>query len=105
MYLCNQRIYSPRHARGEQPQWDRVDENRPLRCVEYRSAGGTYDQAAHDRWLAEMETRYDLVGRERYPFVLSEWLNGPPRDLDYLDVYKFIPRRSLAEGTPGRLTR
>ena len=37
LYFCNQRIYSPRHARGEKPQLERVSVDRPLRCVLYRS--------------------------------------------------------------------
>ncbi len=101
MYLCNQRIYSPRHARGDQPQWDRVSENWPLRCVEYRSGWLPYDQAAHDRWLVEMQTRYDLVGRERYPFMLGERKDRPPQEIDYLEVYKFVPRQAPARTSVG----
>jgi len=92
MYLCNQRIYSARHARGEPPQWDRVSRSWPLRCVEYRMTGWPYDEAARDRWLADIESQYDLVGRERFPFLLGERGNRPPRDLDYLEVYKFVPK-------------
>jgi len=96
MYLCNQRIYSPRHAAGREPQWDRVAEDWPLRCVEYHAASGPYDRAGRDRWLASMQAQYTLVGRERYPFILGESKDGRPRDLDYLEVYKFVPRRPAA---------
>jgi hypothetical protein len=92
MYLCNQRVYSARHARGQPLQWDRVARDWPLRCVEYHSTGRPYDEAARDRWLAAMATRYDMVGRERFPFLLGERGNRPPRNLDYLEVYKFVPK-------------
>jgi len=97
MYRCNQRIYSPRHARGEPPQWDRVSDAWPLRCVEYRSMWRPYDQAAHDRWLAEMQARYEMVGRERYLFAREERKGRPSQEPDCLEVYKFVPR-SLMTG-------
>ena len=40
LYLCNQRIYSPRHARGEPPHLERVSAARPLRCVLFRVGSG-----------------------------------------------------------------
>jgi len=92
VYLCNQRIYSPRHARGEPVAWERISAERPLRCVEYRSGGFPYDEAARDRWLQEMQSRYVLVGRERYPFAQVRDKNQVARELDYLEVYKFAPR-------------
>ncbi len=92
MYLCNQRIYSPRHARGEPPRWDRVAAERPLRCVEYRDASQPYDRQRRDAWLQAMKARYDLVAVDRYPFVLGDRTDAPPRELDYLDVYKFVPK-------------
>ena len=70
--------------------------NWPLRCVEYRATRRPYDEAARDRWLTRMETRFDLVGRERFPFLLGTRKDAPPRDLDYLEVYQF------AQGAAGR---
>ena len=92
MYLCNQRIYSPRHARGEPVAWDRVSAQHPLRCVEYWGKEFPYDAAARDRWLREMESRYVLIGREQFVFAKVRDKDPTPQDLDYLDVYKFIPR-------------
>ena len=88
MYLCNQRIYSPQHARGEPVAWDRISAERPLRCVEYRGGEFPYDEAARDRWLASMAARYQLVSRERYPFVQSGALGQPAREVDYVEIYK-----------------
>jgi hypothetical protein len=92
MYLCNQRIYSPRHAAGKQYQPELVTAEHPLRCVEYYTAKFPYDSAAQAAWLGEMQARYDLVGRERYPFMLFDKHDRQQRDLDYLEVYKFVPK-------------
>ena len=96
VYLCNQRIYSPRHARGEPVAWERISAERPLRCVEYRGGGFPYDEAARDRWLQRMQSRYVPVGRERYPFAQVRDKNQVTRDLDYVEVYKFVPRTLLS---------
>jgi hypothetical protein len=93
LYLCNQRIYSPRHARGDPPRWDRIAPDWPLRCVEYRGARQTYDHEAAARWLATMSTRYDLVARERFPFVALNRPDATPSEFDYLEIYKFVPKR------------
>ena len=98
-YLCNQRIYSPRHARGEPIAWERISAEHPLRCVEYRAGEFSYDEAARDRWLQAMQSRYALVGRERYPFAQVRDKNQAARDLDHLEVYKFVPRTQWAEGS------
>ena len=108
MYLCYQRIYSPRHARREPPQWDRITAGRPLRCVEYKWLNVPYDHQARDAWLAGMQERFDLVARDQYYA-----LNGNPytadHQLDGVEVYKFTAKSpriaplSLAEGNRGRV--
>jgi hypothetical protein len=102
MYLCNQRIYSPRHARGELVAWDRISAERPLRYVEYRGGEFPYDEAARDRWLSSMESRYQLVGRERYPFVQASGVGQPAREIDYVEIYKFIPHSGSLRTSPDR---
>jgi hypothetical protein len=99
IYLCNQRIYSPRHARGEPVAWERISAEHPLRCVEYRAGEFAYDAAARDRWLQAMQSRYVLVGREQYAFAQVRDENQPARDLDHLEVYKFVPRSPTAVGS------
>ena len=74
LYFCNQRIYSPRHARGEKPQLDRVSVDRPLRCVLYRSPKEEQESPPPDpqvrqRWLEKMQADYDLVAHDTYPFA------------------------------------
>jgi hypothetical protein len=91
LYLCNQRIYSPRHARGEPPRWDRISESWPLRCALYRSATEERKSPALDNWLAQMQARYRLVYHDRYPFpVLDKW-ERRPITVDHIEVFKFVP--------------
>ncbi len=93
MYLCNQRIYSPRHARGGRPRWERISADWPLRCVQFRSASYPFDEAAFEGWLAEMQRRYTLVGRERYPFACYDKRETKIRTMTYVEVYKFVPKQ------------
>ena len=76
LYFCNQRIYSPRHVRGEKPHLDRVSVDRPLRCVLYRSPDEEQgssstgkrrppDSQARQQWLERMQVDYES-GRPRY---------------------------------------
>lgn len=92
MYLCNQRIYSPRHARGEPVDWQAVSADWPLRCVEYQAEVYRYDRAACDRWLATMQKRYELVARERFPFPVYDQRGRNLLCSDAVEVYKFVPR-------------
>lgn len=92
LYLCNQKIYSPRHARGEPPRWERISAEWPLRCVEYRGARQPYDHQAASAWLETMQKRYRLVSRERFPFVNVRRLEQPASEFDYVEVYRFVPK-------------
>jgi hypothetical protein len=92
LYLCNQRIYSPRHARGEPPQWDRVSAEWPLRCVVFRSSIEERDTRPLDRWLAKMQSRYQLVSRDTFPFAAYDKWDRTHRTTDLIEVFKFVPR-------------
>jgi hypothetical protein len=89
-YLCYQRIYSPRHARGEPAHLDRVSVSRSLCCVQYRSGYWGYDETRFAAWLETMKIRYDLVGTDRYPLIHGRV--AQPENVDYVEVYKFIPK-------------
>jgi hypothetical protein len=91
MYVCYQRICSPRHARGEPPAWDRVSATRPLRCIRFIAPIVPQDEAAIDRWLAQMQSRYRLVGRETYYFPFFEKESDPPRYVNSMVIYQFVP--------------
>jgi hypothetical protein len=101
LYFCNQRICSPRHARGEPPRWDRVSAECPLRCAVYRSAeeerlAPAADPHALEHWLERMQARYELVARDRYPFPIYDKWDRTVKTVDYIEVFKFIPRVTLA---------
>lgn len=93
MYLCNQRIYSPRHAAGEPVAWQRVSHSAPLRCVLYRAPAFPHDEAALRTWLEQMEQSYRLAGREVYPFPCYG-KRDDLRNVDYLEVFTFVPREA-----------
>lgn len=93
-YFCNLRIYSPRLAAGQPPEWERVSKTHPLRCLEFRPNNMSYDAAARDAWLRDMEKAYELKGTDSYPVPRysqnGRWLLG----VDYIDAYVFVPRRT-----------
>lgn len=90
LYLCNQRIYSERRARGEPPDFERVSKEWPLRVVQFRVPRWEYDKEAFDRWMARMLTKYDFVGHETHPMPD----HGRRRTLllNHIDVYEFVPK-------------
>ena len=76
VYYCNQRIYSPRLAKGEPPHLDRVSKSWPLRCVRYRPANTTDRQeAAFQEWLKSQLVRYDSSPRKSNPFAFGSRTN------------------------------
>jgi hypothetical protein len=91
-FLCNQRIYSPRLARGQTCDFSRVSRQRPLACVQYWSHATPYDQAAFDHWLGGMKQRYDLIATQRYPMLQDNDDDVPPEPPDRVEVYEFVPR-------------
>jgi hypothetical protein len=91
-FLCNQRIYSPRHARGQGHDFRRVSRRHPLACVQYWSHMTPYDQTAFDHWLDEMKQRYDLVATQRYPLLQDNDDDLVPEPPDRVEVYEFAPR-------------
>ncbi|GAC1469847.1 MAG: hypothetical protein NVSMB9_14200 [Isosphaeraceae bacterium] len=106
-YLCYQKIYSPRHHRGDKIHLEAVTETRPLRCVLYNEL--PQETPAFQAWMADMLTRYRLQKFETYPVSTLERTKGQTWDSLYL-VYEFVPRQDSApplakgrtEATPRR---
>ncbi len=98
IYLCNQRIYSPRHARQEPARLDRVSPERPLRCAWFRVPWLPVDEAAVAQWLTEMQADYRLVAREKSP--LPVFNKRGVESLNTLELFEFVPRggKSQAAG-------
>ncbi len=97
LYLCNRRIYSPRHASGSPVRWDRISAERPLRVVRYGASNVESDEAAFERWLADVRSRYDLVDQQHHTFPMHH----KDRKLvyyNYLDLYEFVPKGEAPAG-------
>jgi hypothetical protein len=92
MYLCNQRIYSPRHRQGKPVDWERISDDWPLHCVEYRAEVYPYDEADQQAWLDSMSERYELVSRDVFPSPVFQQRGGNLLCCDKLVLYKFVPR-------------
>jgi hypothetical protein len=92
MYLCNLHIYSPRHARREKLDWERISSERPLHCVEYRVPAFEYDHAAHQAWLDEMAQDYERVGHRSIPVPRYDKHDRKLIALDTIEVDTFVPR-------------
>lgn len=91
MYLCNQRIYSPRHQAGAAPHWERIVADWPLRCLLYRDPQFPVDEAALARWLDEMAKQYQLVSRDRYPFPRYDERERRLVRVDHVEIFTFVP--------------
>lgn len=100
LYLCNQRIYSPRHAEGMSPRWDKVSRDWPLLCVEYRSKTDPSCTYLRQNWLAEMQPRYELVRQTEIPEATWDARGRKREGLSHIVVYEFVPR-----DTPAALAR
>jgi 4-amino-4-deoxy-L-arabinose transferase-like glycosyltransferase len=96
MYLCNQRIYSPRHAAGEPPRWERIAAGRPLRCVLYRDPQYPCDEGQVRRWLGQVQQDYRLIGREIFPLPRYDKRETRLVKLDHIEIFTFVPRAERA---------
>jgi 4-amino-4-deoxy-L-arabinose transferase-like glycosyltransferase len=103
LYLCNQRIYSPRHARGEKPDLSRVSAQRPLRCALFRSTSEERDAKPLQLWLADMQSRYTLVTHDRYPVPIYDKCEKGLRSVDHIEVFKFVPKDATLAARPREL--
>jgi hypothetical protein len=92
-YLCDQRIYSPRHQKGLPPRYDLVSRDWPLRVVVYRVAKFPFDQQRLDAWLAEMQSRYELAGRETYPVPRYDKRERHVITVDEITIFTFVPKQ------------
>ncbi len=92
LFLCNERIYSPRLARGRNCDFSRVSRQRPLAVVQYWTHIAPYDQAAFDRWLDLQKQHYDLIATQRYPMLQDNDGDRAPEPPDRVEVYEFVPK-------------
>ncbi len=98
-YRINQRIYSPRHRRGDGPDLASVSHRRPLRVVFLGSALSKRRDALQE-WSREMQTRYELAGREWHR--LGGYREQHGRE-DWLELYTFVPLQGMGSPHPDPL--
>jgi len=92
LYLCNQKIYSPRHRAGRPPNLASISAEHPLRCVMFRSSQQPFDQHGFDSWLATMQSRYALVAHEQYPLGVFH-KDRDFQGMTYVELYEFVPHQ------------
>lgn len=95
IYLCNQRIYSARIARGETLAPEAAPADAPLCCVFFSPSGQAIDPLARNRWLNRVESDRRLLGTESRDFTMS--YDGYPVT-DRIDLYEFGPRVERTAG-------
>jgi Dolichyl-phosphate-mannose-protein mannosyltransferase len=108
-YLCNRAIEVSRYHLPR-PDFNRVSRERPLRCVLYRESRFPFEQARFDRWLVEMQERYELVGHESVSLPRCRQDDRTLIAVELVESYKFVPRNpshpapapTLAEGRQKR---
>ena len=91
LYLCNQKIYSPRHRQGVGVKWDTVSSDRPLRCVLYNE--WPENDPACSAWFREMCEHFQVRNREIFIINESEHRDDGTDVEDRYTVYEFVPRQ------------
>ena len=90
LYLCNQRIYSPRHRKGVGVNWNAVSTHRPLRCVLYNEC--PENDPACSAWLVEMTEQFELGNRRSFVVNESSHRDDGTDVEDRYTIYDFVPR-------------
>jgi hypothetical protein len=90
LYLCNQRIYSPRHRAGAGVNWNLVSAHRPLRCILYNER--PEDNPACSAWLVEMTEQFELSNRRSFVINESSHRDDGTDVEDRYTVFDFVPR-------------
>jgi hypothetical protein len=97
-YLCNQAIEKSRYHL-KRPDLSRVSHTRPLCCVLYRESRFKFDEERFANWLAEMQERYELVGRDSVSLPRMRQDERTVMAVEYVDTYKFVPRDASKSAT------
>ena len=106
MYLCNQRIYSPRHAAGSRPPGSRFPTSAPCGAsISSRRRCHATPRLKPSGW-PRCRTRYELLDELQFPFVRYDKQEKFVVSPDYVKVWRFCPRRieTVARETPAAQT-
>jgi 4-amino-4-deoxy-L-arabinose transferase-like glycosyltransferase len=91
LYLCNQKIYSPRHRNGGRIRWDLVSSVRPLRCVLYNE--WPENSAPCSAWLRQMSERFQIQSRQTFIINEPSYRDDGTDVEDRYTVFDFVPKR------------
>ena len=91
LYLCNQKIYSPRHRQGGGINWETVSADRPLRCVLYNE--WPENSAACSSWLRQMAERFQVQSRQTFVINEPSHRDDGTDVEDRYTVYDFVPKK------------
>ena len=92
LFLCNEKIYSPRHRRSAGIGWDLVSSERPLRCVLYNE--WPENSAACSMWLRKMSEGFQVQSRQTFVINEPSHRDDGTDVEDRYTVYDFVPKRS-----------
>lgn len=92
MYLCNQRIYSPRHRARLPPKPEESSLGKPVRYVLYRDPMLPFDQAGFEQWQSWLRARHRVVGQESFWFTRFDKSERTLRAIDRLEVWKCVQK-------------
>jgi hypothetical protein len=93
LYLCNQKIYSPRHRRDAGVNWDAISAARPLRCVLYNE--WPENNPACAAWLERMTSQYQVGNRETFVVNQPSHRDDGTDVEDRYTVYEFVARHDV----------
>ena len=86
VYLCNQRIYSPRRQQLGNPGSHPVSASHPLRCVLPLADASSRGVSS---WLDAMKSHYHL--RDWRPVIVDMAEPGAIRRTERYEIYEFVP--------------
>jgi hypothetical protein len=90
LYLCNQKIYSPRHRQGAPFDAAAVTSDHPLRCVLYNE--WPEKDPACSAWVEQLRQQFDVVSSETF-VVNDQTVHDDGTDIgDRYTVIEFVPR-------------
>jgi hypothetical protein len=108
LYLCNQKIYSPRHRSATRVASDSFFADDPVRCVLYNE--WPENSPGCSAWLARMTKRYHVRNRETFVINESTHRDDGTDVEDRYTVFEFVPRevnppRQIARDTSADVSR
>jgi hypothetical protein len=94
-YLCLQKIYSPRHARGEPHRPEAVSHAHPLRVVFYNEYPKPGKDPRFDAWLSKITVDHEIRSMETFTVTPVDG-RSDETSLGFYLVYDLVPKAPVA---------